>query len=161
MSQQLCAEQQVPSEVRAEPRPTMRNVTRCAVEEWIWENGGRERGGLLRCRIVERRPTPILFLTMNKIQMNTWLMQMIRTTPFDGQLMICGPENYISCWVPVNGPYERTDRSRSEEDATLHTPRRETEKESEHTLVSTPGRGIELYPDSQISVRLDTLFGAK
>ncbi|RNA24980.1 hypothetical protein BpHYR1_026311 [Brachionus plicatilis] len=40
------------------------------VEEWIWTNGGRERGGLLRCRIVERRPNPFLFVTMNKIQEN-------------------------------------------------------------------------------------------
>ncbi|RNA24977.1 Retrovirus-related Pol poly from transposon, partial [Brachionus plicatilis] len=91
---------------------------------------------------------------------NKWLMQMIRTTPFDGQLMICGPENYISCWVPINGPYERTDRSRLEEATSTNTTGRETEKETEHTLVSTLGRGIELYPDSQISVRLDTLFGA-
>ncbi|RNA25009.1 hypothetical protein BpHYR1_028982 [Brachionus plicatilis] len=74
--------------------------------------------------------------------------------------MIHIPENYISCWVPINVPYERTNRSRLEEATPTNTTRRETEKATENTLVSTPGRGIELYPDSQVSVRLDTLFGA-
>ncbi|RNA19945.1 hypothetical protein BpHYR1_032063 [Brachionus plicatilis] len=83
MTQQLCSEEQVPSEVRSEPRPTMRNVTCSAVEEWIWENGGRERDGLLRCRIVERRPVPLLFITMNKIQENKYkvLREFICETP--------------------------------------------------------------------------------
>ncbi|RNA19948.1 hypothetical protein BpHYR1_046558 [Brachionus plicatilis] len=72
MTQQLCSKQQGPSEVRSEPRPTMRNVTRSAVGEWIWENGVPERDGLLRCRIVERRPVPLLLITMNKIQENKY-----------------------------------------------------------------------------------------
>ena len=57
-------ERKVPSEVRAETKATMRNVTLSASEEWIWENGGREPGGPLRRRKVERRPEPLLTLTM-------------------------------------------------------------------------------------------------
>ncbi|CAF1143845.1 unnamed protein product, partial [Brachionus calyciflorus] len=46
----------IPLEIRLEPRQGMRNVTRMAIEEWVWRNGGQEREGLLRCRFVERRP---------------------------------------------------------------------------------------------------------
>ncbi|RNA17518.1 hypothetical protein BpHYR1_053522, partial [Brachionus plicatilis] len=111
-----------------------------------WENGGRERGGLLRCRIVERRPGPLLFLTMNKIQENQWLLQMIRTTPFDGQLMICGPENYIACWVPI----DPTSVDRSSEGA----------PSTERTSLSAPSSATDSIPESRISIRLDNLLGA-
>ncbi|RNA05542.1 hypothetical protein BpHYR1_030845 [Brachionus plicatilis] len=141
-----CEERKVPSEVRAEPRSTMRNVTRCAIEEWIWENGRRERGGLLRCCMVERRPAPLLFLTMNKIHENRWLLQMIRTTPFDGQLMICGPENYIAFWVPI----DPTSVDRSSEGA----------PSTEGTSLSAPASATDPIPDSRISIRLENLLGA-
>ncbi|CAF0939021.1 unnamed protein product [Brachionus calyciflorus] len=100
-AQKVCEYKQVPLEVRVEPRPGMRNVTRMGIEEWVWRNGGQQRGGLLRCRFVERRTTTIIFMAMVEVQQNQWLLEMVRTTSFDGQLMVCGPENFTSCWVPL------------------------------------------------------------
>ena len=102
-AQQQFEMKRVPLEVRVEPRAGMRNLTRMAIEEWVWRNGGEQRGGLLRCRFVERRATPIIFMSMSEIHQNQWLMEMVQTTPFDGQLMVCGPENFISCWAPTPG----------------------------------------------------------
>ncbi|CAF1029614.1 unnamed protein product [Brachionus calyciflorus] len=31
---------------------------------------------------------------------------MVRTTPIDGQLMVCGPESFKSLWVSVNSQPE-------------------------------------------------------
>lgn len=101
MTEQLCKARHVPLEVRVEPSINVRNATRNSLEEWVCENGGRERGGLVRCRLIERRSTPLIFMSMANIQENEWLMDMIRRTPFDGQLMVCGPENYVQCWTPV------------------------------------------------------------
>ncbi|CAF1089458.1 unnamed protein product, partial [Brachionus calyciflorus] len=58
-------------------------------KEWVWRNGGQQRRGLLRCRFVERRTTPIIFMAMVEVHQNQWLLEMVRTTPFDGQLMVC------------------------------------------------------------------------
>ncbi|RNA14950.1 hypothetical protein BpHYR1_039047 [Brachionus plicatilis] len=71
---------------------------------------------------------------------------MIRTTPFDGQLMICGPENYIACWVPI----DPTSVDRSSEGA----------PSTEGTSLSAPASATDLTPDSRISIRLDNLLGA-
>ncbi|RNA21784.1 hypothetical protein BpHYR1_007114 [Brachionus plicatilis] len=49
------------------------------MEEWIWTNGGRKRGGILRCRIFERRPDFLLIVTMNKILRIRLLLEMIRS----------------------------------------------------------------------------------
>ncbi|RNA21499.1 hypothetical protein BpHYR1_019414 [Brachionus plicatilis] len=120
-----------------------------------WQRSGR-------VDLREWRPTPLLFLTMRKVQENRWLLQMIRSTPFDGQLMVSGQENYISCWVPIDDMHEPTGRNRSGESTPTEVTNRETEMatESADASVSTPGREIAVYPDSQIRVRLDTLLGA-
>lgn len=150
-----CEERKVPSEVLAEPKPTMRKVTRSAIEEWIWENDGRERGGLLRCRMVDGRPAPLMFLTMNKIHENQWLLQMIRSTPFDGQLMVCGPKNYIACWVPID--LNLVDRSSEGAQSTEGTNKQH--KTADASLLASAS-AFDPIPDHRISIRLDTLFGA-
>ena len=100
-AQQQFAMKLVPLEVRVEPRAGMRNLTRMAFEEWVWRNGGEQRGGLLKLRFVERTAAPIIFMCMSEIHQNQWLMEMVQTTPFVGQLMVCGSENFLSCWVPT------------------------------------------------------------
>ena len=85
------------------------------------------------------RHEPLLFLTMNKIHENQWLLQMIRTTPFDGQLMICGPENYTACWVPI----DPTSVDRSSGGGAPST---------EGTSLSEPISATDPIPDSRISM---------
>ncbi|RNA05306.1 hypothetical protein BpHYR1_035698 [Brachionus plicatilis] len=60
--------------------------------------------------------------------------------------------------VTIDETHEPTDQSRLEESNLMEATNRETKAttESAGESVSTPNRGIELYPKSQISVLLDT-----
>lgn len=99
--QQFCRLTHVPLEVRLEPTRGMRNVSKVSIEEWVARNGGLTRGGLIRCRLVVRGGSPLVFLAMADVWQNNWLLEMARRTAFDNQLMACAPENFIRCWVPT------------------------------------------------------------